>query len=309
MAQKILEALARLGDAPGQGQILDGPEAGNAECCLGARQAVARRHVAIQQTVRTEPVLNEIIGTDHAGIIGLPVPAARGQQQARIRRRSVELGHICVQFPIETVAFDRGFDCGALSLKKRDGHVQLTHRRQFQQTVERDPAHDLRMRVMLARTARLPYSVVRLAPKLAHLAAEAGKTSPLPRIELTSALDELTDGLNHGPVDVELQLLMRRIADAHGAGAAITLEVSKLDLPQARFAEYVVDDLETGPSQPRRVQKPVDEKRSLTRIADIDKSLESQRRVAQPTEAVVPIAHATGDLRQRGRGGPCPGRS
>ena len=70
-------------------------------------------------------------------------------------------------------------------------------------------------------------------------------------------------GVDDLAVDVELELAVRVVADPHRPRAGVAGQVRQLPLGQPRLAEDVVEHLQLGPGQARRVQHPVEERLGL----------------------------------------------
>jgi hypothetical protein len=111
--------------------------------------------------------------------------------------------------------------------------------------------------VVAAFTANLPEAVVWLAPSLAHELAKLAQHALLSVIERPALFDESEGAMDHGTVNVELELLDSRVADAHRLGSAIPFEVIKLFLADPRPAEDVIDDPQLWSCQTRRVEEPL----------------------------------------------------
>ncbi len=123
---------------------------------------------------------------------------------------------------------------------------------------------------MCAAVALFPDTIVRPAPQPADRPAEARDAARLLELERAASMHELVRRLDHGAVDIELQLVVRRIADAHGPGAPVAFEVRQMLFLQVRIAEDVVEHVQTGPAQTRRMQQPVEEELRFVRIAQVE---------------------------------------
>ena len=140
--------------------------------------------------------------------------------------------------------------------------------------------------------ASLPDPFVRFAPAPAHRFAETGQQARRILVEAATSLREAGRGVDHLAIDIELQLTVRVVADPHRARARVAVEMRQLALGEVRLAENVVEHLQLGPAQARRVQHPVQEGVRLFPIAQREERAQGERRVAQPAVAVVPIANA-----------------
>ena len=102
-------------------------------------------------------------------------------------------------------------------------------------------------------------------------------------------------------VDVELELLGRRVADPDRLGALVAGKLRELELGQAPLAADPVHDLDLRRVAGADAQQEVAEGQRLVRVVRGEQRLERQHRVAQPAVPVVPVAHAADVLRQRRR--------
>ena len=107
-------------------------------------------------------------------------------------------------------------------------------------------------------------------------------------------------GVHQLAVDVELQLVGGRIADAHGMGALVARKPRHLPLGQAPLAGDAVHDLHLVGRARERAQQPVAPRLRLLVVARVHQRLQREGRVAQPAVAVVPVARTAELLGQRG---------
>jgi hypothetical protein len=138
---------------------------------------------------------------------------------------------------------------------------------QFDQVIERRPAHDLREGVLAWGPANLPDTLVGFSPVLADHIAEAGKQLCLISLELSAAPDEMVRRRYYLPIDVHLDLGVCSVTNSNGAGCAITGQIVQFLLPEVCPAIDVVHDLELGLGQPRGVQEPLQKRPGLVLIA------------------------------------------
>src|SRR5207253_1040312 len=89
----------------------------------------------------------------------------------------------------------------------------------------------------------------------------------------------------------------------------VALEVVEVVLLRVRRAVYLVEDLEARLRQARGVHEPPEEGVGLVVEPETDEGVERPARIAQPGEAVVPVAAAADPLGERGsrRGDDRPG--
>jgi len=177
----------------------------------------------------------------------------------------------------------------------------------LRQPVAGGPAHQRRRRVDASAGAQLPHAGVGLiveAPGLLAHAFELGEVAQVGAPEQAMVEERLRRAQHDVAVDVVLEVLVRLVADAHRTHAAITRErrhgafgedlleadpVERLDVAATGAAHDVVEPAQVVFHRPHfreAVQRPDDEER-----------------VAQPAEAVVPVATGVGRFGDAGRHG------
>jgi hypothetical protein len=110
-------------------------------------------------------------------------------------------------------------------------------------------------------------------------------------------------GVDHPAVDVELVLMAGGVADPHGSAAVVSGDVVDLPLFRRALAVQGIEDIEPRPGQPAGMQKPMHKGVGFLLLAGVKEAGESDRGVARPREAIVPVATFTDGFRERGRGG------
>src|SRR5215472_10497901 len=81
--------------------------------------------------------------------------------------------------------------------------------------VERHPRHRLRVDEVAAPTADLPDTVVRLPPRPFEMVEQTELDRPALGVDGQTVLARLIEAVEHLPVDVQLELLARGVADPH----------------------------------------------------------------------------------------------
>src|SRR5262249_38534326 len=112
------------------------------------------------------------------------------------------------------------------------------------------------------------------------------------------APSRLVQGVDDLAVDVELELLRRPVADAHGPRALVALEPGYRPLAEAAVAHHAVHDLQVGRIAGDGAQQPLAPGGGLVAVAAHEEGVEDTGRVAQPAVAVVPVARAADELGQ-----------
>ena len=111
----------------------------------------------------------------------------------------------------------------------------------------------------------------------------------------------LVHRVQHLAVHVELELLRRRVADAHRLGPLVAGQPVQLHLRQPPLAGQAVHDVRRGGVAGHRPMQPRPPGVRLLEVAAAHQGHEREGGVAQPAVAVVPVAHAADLLRQRSR--------
>ena len=103
------------------------------------------------------------------------------------------------------------------------------------------------------------------------------------------------------PVRVELQLVGGGVAVADGRRVLVAGQ-RELLLVESQRAVDAVERLQLRLAHPRRVHLPPEERAGLVLTAELEKRAQRVHPVAQPAEAVVPVAVTADPLGERGRG-------
>src|SRR5207244_12385444 len=108
-------------------------------------------------------------------------------------------------------------------------------------------------------------------------------------------------------VDVELELLVGCVADAHRTRAAITLQVVEGLLGEVVPAVDTIHELQGAGTISRgllpAILQPVPKPRGFLAEADADKTVDRESGIANPCVTIIPIALATDFLGQATSGG------
>src|SRR5215204_1250669 len=149
--------------------------------------------------------------------------------------------------------------------------------------------------------APLPDPLVRLAPASAHREAQTVE-HPARVINGAPAVQEPGGAVDDLAVDVELELILSIVADPHRARPRVAFQMHQLPFGQPRLAEHVVEHLELGPGQACGVQQPANVSLCLLPVAKGVQSTQSERGVAQPAVAVVPVPYTAYGFGEGGKG-------
>src|SRR5262245_36884408 len=140
--------------------------------------------------------------------------------QPRIKRLRAHLGVDFVAQPSPLI--DRAFEVELLGA--------------FHRAIDGDPRHDFRVCEMLRAAASFPNSLVRLPPNLLQLVRERDLEAPRGPTRWNSADVRLVKRVHHLAEDVQLELLVRRVTDAHRTRTFITRKPRELPLPEKTLA-------------------------------------------------------------------------
>ena len=222
----------------------------------------------------------------------------------RQQRRGVErLGLVVLAqhaAGVDAVLEDVGLD-----LLRRGGPVaarSLSPRMlgQLRRAVHRHPAHELRRHVVLRRAAGLPDPLVGLAPDAQRALRLRLDDRPQPPRQALAAAGVQQDRVQRGAVDVVLALVERAVADPHGARADVAGEVVARRLGEVAATVDPVHDLQRAVGVGLEVGDELHVLVGLPVEVEPVQRLQRERRVADPGEAVVPVALAARGLGQRG---------
>ena len=157
---------------------------------------------------------------------------------------------------------------------------------------------------MLGLAARLPDPLVGVWPggdRRFHLVADQLAVGG--RARAAQRFFVQVDRVEQRAPDVVLALVVGAVADPHRLRAAVAVEVVERLLGQLLLAADPVHDLQVGVVAADVDDEAHEVARLLVEAERVQRP-EAEGRVADPAEAVVPVAFAAGRLRQRGgRGG------
>src|SRR3712207_7655377 len=120
---------------------------------------------------------------------------------------------------------------------------------------------------MEAAGASFPDPLVRLAPAPAHRTPQAIEHPARVAIEAPAAVQEPGGGVDDLPVDVELELALRVVADPHRTRPCVTFQLPQLPFGQFSLSEDIVEHEELGPGEARGVEHPAVEGLRLLPVA------------------------------------------
>ncbi|MCY1417433.1 hypothetical protein D9M71_329680 [compost metagenome] len=165
--------------------------------------------------------------------------------------------------------------------------------------VEGDPGHHLGVHELLPAATHFPDALVRLAPDAFDIRQYQARNGGAARVTGQPAPDRLSHRIGQFAIDVQLCLRRGGVAHPHRLRMLITGQPRQGVLLQVTLASQAIHDLHLLGVAGHRAQKPLTPSLGLVEVTKVHEGQQGHGRVAQPTEAVVPIALATHTLRQR----------
>ena len=145
---------------------------------------------------------------------------------------------------------------------------------------------------MPVRSANLPDPRVLEPPPVDEPLEQLPHERPGRVVRRRAVRARLVERVEHLPVDVELELRRGGVPDAHRLRALVARQPVELVLVEAALAGEPVHDLHVGRVAGDGAQEPVAPPDRLVAVARAQHGEQRQGRVAEPAEAVVPVADA-----------------
>ena len=225
-------------------------------------------------------------------------PHAREQQQGRVQPlRPVELGERAA-LRIEPVAADLRVHAVAQPPPLIDRSVEAVFLDGVHGPVHTGPGHHLGVHEVSARPAHLPQPVVRFGPVPLEEVQQGPLHVPGRVAGLHARFPGQVQTVEHLAPHVELQLVGGGVPDPDGAAVPIPGQPRYLGLGDAPPTVEPVHDLQLVGVAGDRADQPLAPGARLLHVSRPQQRLQGERRVAQPTEAVVPVAGAAEFLRE-----------
>ena len=282
-------------------EALGEPERAGQEHALVASQAVVGA-IAQDQSALGQSGVDRIGGAQHQRVAVVDEVHRGQQQQGSVEIAATEGGHEDAAAVIDAVTHDRSADRSARCAPVRRRCTQSVRLRQLQAAMHGHPAADLRMDEVTRRVADFPDAVIRPVPACRGGIDDAHQEVPVVGIGHVAALAPLPAQLEQHAVHVALELLVGGVADAHRPRPAPALEVIERHLGEAAPAVDRIHHLQrlraAGGAALDEAAKAV----GLGRTPEAAERAHREDRVADPAEAIVPVALAARVLGQRGRG-------
>ena len=154
---------------------------------------------------------------------------------------------------------------------------------------------------MATAAAHLPDAVIGALPGRLEKLQEAVQPFPACLVGREAQRATRVEAAQHLAEHVELKLPGGGVACAHRARTFVAGQPAQLELGKTARASDVVHDLNFACRPCARSQEPVTKRAGLLDVAPDHERIDGEARVAQPTVAVVPVAHAAQCLGERGR--------
>src|SRR5215212_11182690 len=305
--EHLLQSEAGLVEAASLCQALDEPEGAETEAAFIAPETVWScliRLVAVHERVVGELFLDAVEGREPARV-GRPDELREGHEEERGVEgvRAIVLDEAFLR-RVPALLHDLLVDPVPLGDPTSVTRGQPSLTRDAPRPLQGDPAHDLGGNELPPAAPDLPDPLVRFLPVFAEPAEYPAKVLPEVVIERCSVLVVKVRRVEDGPVEVELYLSERGIAEPHGAGVQVTGEVVEVSLREVLTAIDAVERLEESvPVALAAVPEVVHEVARLFVEPDGDEGVEREGGVAQPRVALVPVPLAADPLRQTHRRG------
>ena len=221
---------------------------------VGERGVVAK-HEAIDD----EPLLDRRDRAANTLVAGGKEPDERHEQQARVDSvRAVRLHERCRARGSNAFSQTSSWMLLAKGAPAVERPIEMTLLGAVDGAIERDPGHDLGMGEVLRRAAHFPDA---RDPGCCQTRFEMldERALELPGVVALGhvAAARLVQGVHHLAEDVELELPVRGVADAHGTRALVAGQPRHLPLEQPALAAEAVHDLHLVGAAGGGAQQPV----------------------------------------------------
>ena len=171
---------------------------------------------------------------------------------------------------------------------------------QFHRSVEGNPGHHFRVREMPPRAAHFPNALVWVAPDFFQVLYQVLLQPPGIFVALQAALAGDVHRVHDLAENVELKLLVSRVADADWLGAFISRQPFELQLRQPALARQAIHDVDLRRIAGYCPQEPLAPGQCLVAMAAHHEAVQREGGVTDPAIAIVPIPNAADLLGKRG---------
>src|SRR5919197_3330679 len=139
--------------------------------------------------------------------------------------------------------------------------------------------------------AHFPDARIGAAPNRTHVIRDAREDGPGVTVDTVPAFAVQPRGFEQRAVDVELALLERAVADAHGPRAAVTCQ-GQIALAGPDAAVEPVQDMKLRLGERARLHEPPEQRSRFVIAVQLEQRIDDEVRIANPAEAIVPVALA-----------------
>lgn len=289
--QAVEQTLGLLAASDGDVGVREPEAAGQEDAFTGFEPVIGDfRVVAAYEAVDEQVPFDRLDSPDISWIARRDEADLGEQQQAGVERLLAKGRPEGVAHRIEATVAHLGMDtCPQLPpLVDRAAQSMTFHR--LDGAIEDDPCHDLGEGKVLARPAGLPDAVIRFRPASRHMVGQRQLQIPPGLARAEAALARLLERVHQLAIDVELELLVRGIADPHRLRSEIAGQPVDVPFRQPPLAENAIHDLHVRGTAGNGTLQPVAPGRRFFVEAGIHQGEQGERRVADPAEAVVPVA-------------------
>src|SRR5262250_3805116 len=147
--------------------------------------------------------------------------------------------------------------------------------------------------------ANLPYAFVRALPIVSQPLQHAANLLPLAMRDAMAVLIGKIERIHHFAVNIELELLVSCVSNAHRPRMLIPTQMIERNLVQSLSAIDPIHDLQWTPlsilTQPSLY--PAKECFCFIEETQSDEGIKRKGRISQPGESVIPISHSANTLR------------
>ena len=306
--EEPLEELAGIVVTTQQRQAVSHPERAGQEGTFSAGEAVdlarVRGAIAEDEVPFDQLSLDGLDRPPHPRVSRREESDQRDHQQAGIERIGpVVLGERSLR-GVESLFAHLVVDLGPDLAPPFDRPLFVMLLDRLDRPVECHPGHDLGVGEVATGSPDLPNTVVRFTP--AGLQERQQRPLQLPgRFAVwVAGLHRLVERGHDFAIDVQLELAGRRVADPYRARALVAREPVDLPFVEAALTPGPVHDLHLRGVPGSSSQEPASPGHGLLVEPAPHERLECEGGVAQPAEAVVPVASASDGLgKRRGRCG------
>src|SRR5215211_7606430 len=307
VGEHLLKRETSLIEASGLREALDEPERAEAKAPLVPFEAVGGsmlRLIPLHERVVGKLLLDTVEGGDPTRVRGSDELDQRHHEQRGVEGVRAIVLYETLLLGVPTLLHDFLVDGVALGLPAPVPRRQSALAGDPARPLQGHPAEEFGGDELAPAPSHFPDALVWLPPVLAQPVQDLLEVRPEVVVEWGAVLVVEVRGVEHGPVEVELALLVCAVAEPNRVGVHVSREVRELHLGYVLAAIYAVERLQEAVFVlMATVSQPTHKVPRLVLEADVDQGVERQRRVPEPGVAVVPVALSPDLLRQTHRRG------